>query len=726
MTRPRPFTACLLAALACGASATAAPAGADVFGPISLASESPVQQADYAHDPAISGDGRYVAFDGSFGGASGVWRRDLQTGAVEAVAGGDAQRPSISHDGRYISFTTTAPLTGADQNGAPDVYVRDMSVGTAVACTATGQPCGFELASALDGGEAALSYASSTEAPGYGSLAAGRYALSADGRKVAFVTTAVSDLAGPRAPLAPTTPAMQLAVRDLDTHATQLVTTTLPASVETHPVSSQEGAETYGGVYAVGGKPPRFEAISAYEPTPSAGAAISADGTTVAWLGVNIARQAAVLGGESQVPRYAEPLWRRISDGPLAPTRRISGGSDPLSPACAASGETTLTTPVSLADPCQGPFSTQAEATSPGVWTGGIGDTVPLLSGDGYTVAFLANAPLVAFGSNFGRTENNSDVYVADMHPGLTRVQALRPLSQLAGGQSSDVASNSPIVDLAISADGRQVAFTTKRTIFPLGAPGYVSPPDAVAGMAELFSADLADETLTRVTRSFQGGASAHPHATVPVGQDPYGAAGDGALSPSYSSDGEMLAFSSTADNLVFGDGNTPPLGSGGITFDGSDAFVVHRVVFSSSPPEAAISAAPALPELTQPWRLLAWAKSHRDGSVTLTLLLPGAGTIQVSARGHVRGGVARRRGRLQSKLASRVVAAKLSTASTAGKLEVTLRLRPRYLSLAGARRGFPALLSVTFSAPGHPVLHARLEARFVQLARSAKGMRAR
>ena len=40
------------------------------------------QQADYAHDPAISGNGRYVAFDGSFGGLTGVWRRDLQTGAV--------------------------------------------------------------------------------------------------------------------------------------------------------------------------------------------------------------------------------------------------------------------------------------------------------------------------------------------------------------------------------------------------------------------------------------------------------------------------------------------------------------------------------------------------------------------------------------------------------------------------------------------------------------------
>jgi Tol biopolymer transport system component len=718
--------ACLLAALACCAIATVAPAAADIFGPISLASESPVQQADYAHDPAISGDGRYVAFDGSFGGASGVWRRDLQTGAVEAVAGGDAQRPSISQDGRYISFTTTAQLVGTDRNTAPDVYVRDMSVGSAAACTVSAQPCGFELVSAVDGGEEALSYATPGETTGYGSLAAGRYALSADGRKVVFVTTAVSDLVGPRPPLVPTTPAMQLAVRDLDAHTTQLVTTALPDSPETRPVSSREGAETYGGVYAVGGRPPRFGPIDAYEPTPPAGAAISADGTTVAWLGVNVAQQAVVLGGESLLPRYAEPLWRRVSDGPTALTLRISGGSDPLSPACAASGETRLSIPPSLGDPCQGPFSTQAEATSPGVWTGGIGDTLPVLSGDGYTVAFLANAPLVAFGSNFGRTENNSDIYVANMHPGLTRVQALRPLSELAGGQSSDVATNSPIVDLGISADGTQVAFTTKRTVFPLGTPGYVSPPAAVPGMVELFSADLADETLTRVTHGFEGGASEHPHASVPVGQDPYGATGDGALSPSYSSDGGTLAFSSTADNLVYGDGNTPPLGSGGITFDGSDAFVVHRAVFSTSPPETAISGAPALPALVQPWRLFARAKSHPDGSVTLQLLLPGAGTIQVSARGRVRAGVAQRHGRLRSKLALRVVAAKVSMSSAAETLGVTLRLLRRYLSLAGVGHGLPAQLSVTFSSPGHPVLRARLGARFVHAVRHSTRVRGR
>ncbi len=95
--------------------AISVPAEADVFGPISLVSEGRssgvTEQAEYAHDPAISGNGQYVAFDGSFGGVTGVWRRDLATGAIEQVAGGDAELPSISADGQYVSFTTNEGLS---------------------------------------------------------------------------------------------------------------------------------------------------------------------------------------------------------------------------------------------------------------------------------------------------------------------------------------------------------------------------------------------------------------------------------------------------------------------------------------------------------------------------------------------------------------------------------------------------------------------------------------
>ncbi len=103
--------------------------------------------------------------------------------------------------------------------------------------------------------------------------------------------------------------------------------------------------------------------------------------------------------------------------------------------------------------------------------------------------------------------------------------------------------------------------------------------------MNELFDADLADRTLTRVTHGYQGPdeASEHAHTPVVAGEDPYKEQpGDGALSPSFSTDGDILAFSSTASNLVFGDGNAPPLGlrpAGSV--DGSDAFVVSTACSS-------------------------------------------------------------------------------------------------------------------------------------------------
>jgi hypothetical protein len=711
--------AVLVATLAFGHSARA-----DVFGPISLASENPAQQAEYARDAAISADGRYLAFDGSFGGSTGVWRRDLQSGAVEAVAGGDAERPSISADGRYISFTTTARLNGVDHNENPDVYVRDMELHSSESCSGPEpeggeSPCPFALASAVDGGVEALSYGASSEAA-YGSVAGGRTALSADGRKVAFVTTAVSDLLGPRPPQAPSTPAMQVALRDLDTRSTQLVSVKAGSGEEPQPVAAVEAGLTLGAAWPLA--PQKFTAVESYGGTPAWGASLSADGSTVAWLGVNVGEQASFLAGEAPIPRYTEPLWRRIGDGPLAPTLRVTGGSDPGNGACLASGETALPQRPVAGNPCQGPFDTQFELSTPGTWLGGSeGNFVPQLSADGYKVAFLANAPLVALGANFERSTFATDIYLADMHPGPTRAQALRPLSELASGNTTDLATNAPIVDLGISADGSQLAFATKRTVFPLGLPAFVSPPAPIPGMGELFEADLADETLTRVTHGYEGGASEHPHPPVPTGQDPYIQAGDGALSPSFSGDGQTLAFASTADNLVYGDGNTPPAVNGSQTFDGSDAFVTSRVQFGSAAAQQYISPPPGLPPLRPTWRLFTTAQSRRDGTVVLRVRVPSSGKLLAAARGSVRvlarsGSSARRR---PTRVTSATVATRTAGLRAAGLTTVVLRLAPRYSSLARRRGGFAATVALTFSASEHGPLHARIAVTFVRAKRA-------
>src|ERR1700761_5163324 len=144
----------------------ASPARA-AFGSIDLISKSSREQADFAAEPAISADGKYVAYCGQLGGHEGILRVQLETGQVTPVAVGSAgnsrcessfryaSAPSISAEGRYVSFTTTAALVETDTvAGSSDVYVADMST----------SPPTYELVSTIDG---------STPMAG-GSFAAGR------------------------------------------------------------------------------------------------------------------------------------------------------------------------------------------------------------------------------------------------------------------------------------------------------------------------------------------------------------------------------------------------------------------------------------------------------------------------------------------------------------------------------------------------------------------------
>jgi hypothetical protein len=704
-------------------------ASADVFGPISLASASAIpgyeydQQADFANDAAISGDGRYVAFDGSFAGHSGVFRRDRHTGEVATVAEGDGVLPSISEDGRYVSFTTTARLEPADDtNEAPDVYVRDMSNSNNHVCESGegAPPCAFTLASTVNGSPQGLSYEYGSngafEQIHYGSVASGRSALSADGRHVAFETTAVSNLANPgrdrsNGPEAPETPAAQVAVRDLDTETTTLVSVRYDPATGGAKVNSADQVEPtpageggFGAVYPSGTQTPAF-------PSSYTGASISADGSTVTWMGQQISEQAPVMAGFDLAtrPEYSEPLWRRIDEGQQVPTRRVTGGSDPTNPLCAASGELAVSQPPTLLDPCQGPFDPSSESGSePGIWTGGTAeDYLPRLSANGMTVAFLSNAREIASGEELKAAEPSDDLYVVDMRDGLTRVEASRRLTELAGGSIANQARTAPIVDLGVSPDGSEIAFSTKRTTFPLGSPTYVSTPAAVLGAVELFDVDLANETLTRVTEGFEGQPS---EASTAV------ASATG--SPSFSDDGDLLALSSNSDNLVYGDGNKA-----------GDAFVVSRLQFPSNPLAQEISPTPANPSTSPWWQLGATALSRRDGSVLLEVTVPGAGTLRVGAQSAVRvrtvvrarRAVGRRNrptgrhGHPRTTVAISTVASMLAHPGTTGLLALALELGHRYRSLASARGGLSATVSLAFSAPGHPLLRQSIAVTFAR-----------
>ncbi len=360
-------TCALLALLAAGAPA----AGADVFGPIELAStsapaEGPHAQAGEAIFPVISANGRYVAFVGTFAGVPGIWRRDLVTGAIEQVAPGDATMPSISENGRYVSFTTNERLVPEDTNSSPDVYVRDMEPGE-------GEP-EYTLVSAVNGSDEAATYnfaAKPGEEAEYGSIASARSAIDKQGNKVVFVTTAESNLLGGAEP----TPAREVLVRDLETKETTLVSAEYepvagrPANGEDRPVPTY-GAEQYGAVF-LGAEAPPFRRL---QPNPSVpddgenvwvGASISAEGNAVAWMGQELEEQTQLLPGEQteREPSAAEPLWRDIDAGPSAPIRRVTGGSDPTNPLCVASGEQKLKGRLSPLDPCAGPFRTLPRGT---------------------------------------------------------------------------------------------------------------------------------------------------------------------------------------------------------------------------------------------------------------------------------------------------------------------------------------------------------------------------
>jgi Tol biopolymer transport system component len=98
--------------------------------------------------PALSGDGRFVAFSstGAFGGGGGithVFVKDMVTGAVDLVSTGEngpannhSVLPRISANGQLVLFRSLAGnlVAGGDPNGPAngDVYLRDRGAGTTI------------------------------------------------------------------------------------------------------------------------------------------------------------------------------------------------------------------------------------------------------------------------------------------------------------------------------------------------------------------------------------------------------------------------------------------------------------------------------------------------------------------------------------------------------------------------------------------------------------------
>ena len=589
---------------------------------------------------AISADGRYVAIQtrarnffadddpdppGQYR-AGGIFRFDMETRKLELVADGDvrdeasnvlqvrgAQNPSISGDGRYVAFSTAQRLVASDVNSNIDVYVRDMTL-------AADAPGAFDLVSARDGGDVPASYAPPGQPQLGGNPGADVTAgasISLDGSKVAFRNMATAtDL--PDRPAVDTLDA-QVWVRDRTADTTTLVTRTIA------------GDAPAGGAVGPAG--------------------ISGDGTTVVWTGRNAPLQTRLVDGESTaLPGFAYYLWQRIADGPSAPTRRITGMSDPDDPACQPSGPVAFDE--SSTGPCYGPLA----RTELGISANS--DLLPALSADGTTVAFLTNSrPRPNVGTGLGL-----DLYVTDMTPGPSRKQATVELTR----EGSSIADGPPIDRIALSGDGRHVALTSTRTRFIHPALAQLGTPRTLPEQ-DLYVVDLADRTIERATRSYSG---AEIDSAV---------VGDVTIS----GDGSRIAFVSFAGNLFFGDANQR-----------SDAFVVTRQ--PAPPPEPPATGGdddgPAGSVAVDRDRggpsLRARAKARPDGSVVVTVTVPAAGGVKATARAQA--GKPRK---------VRTIATATGRARARGRVRLVLRAVRRYRGELSRRKSIPARLRVSYVA---------------------------
>ncbi len=188
-------------------------------------SSSETQTAGGSHDPAISDNGRYIAFysvaddlvPGDTNGKHDVFVRDTVAGDTwrVSISTGGAQgndnswgNVSISGDGRRVAFASWAnTLVPNDTNGAMDAFVRDWFSGwTAIVSVSTGGAMGNNNSSGT---------------------------ISDNGRYVAFGSDA-SNLVG-----GDTNGTSDAFVHDLDTGLTERVSV------------SSDGQQSNGGVYGI-------------------------------------------------------------------------------------------------------------------------------------------------------------------------------------------------------------------------------------------------------------------------------------------------------------------------------------------------------------------------------------------------------------------------------------------------------------------------------------------
>ncbi len=581
--------------------------------------------------------------------SGGIFRRNLASGNLELVASGDlrptaspetitergALNPSVSADGRFVVFSTGWQLTAADTNSHVDVYVRDMNL-------PIGAAAAFDLVSARDGGSTPASWrppAAELDRPGRnaGADVSLGSAISSDGRLVVFKTGAASDLP---AQAGTDTPSEQVFVRDRTSHTTKLMTR-----------SKVSGEPTDGSLVV--------------------SAVISADGSTVLWIGRAAPVQTDFLNGEGSNATVEHLLLRRIADGEGAPTRRITGISDLDDPLCPA-GSTIVDDPA-LTGPCYGPLA-QNEGH-----VGGLVSQVPQLSADGRLALVITNASPRAT----QQTGNAGDILLIDTSAGTSRKAATTELTREA---LSGIGASEPFETAILSRDGRWAVATTFRTSFALPALRLIGVPRASPSARELYLIDLRERTADRILRGY--------------GNDDL----NGSITsiPSISADGGKIAFISAATNHFFGDANGR-----------SDAFLVTRTdpPIAEPPPPEPIDEEP-LPEpieepLPEALPLTVTVSKRSRGTVTLSVKAPAAGALAAVARGRLPDSKGRPTGTAKTLVSS------TKKVTKAGRTSFLLRLKSSLRSRLKRARKLNGQADVTFKAKDGRSFQRRVTVQF-------------
>jgi Tol biopolymer transport system component len=416
-------------------------------------------------------------------------------------SGGVAGAPAVSADGRYIAFTSTATdLDGSTQPQCPgcmQIFVRDRVTGSTT-----------------------LESVSSSGTPA--NQTSGSPAISADGRYIAFWSRATNLGQGEVVPI------VQVYLRD------RLLKTTTMISV-TSQGSPGDGASDAPSLSADG----RVVEFTSWASNLRPGGGVPCGVTCASAEGTQLGRQVQTyvrdlatsrtvlvsVGPSGQPPNDGAPFGTIAADGRHA---AFASGATNILP-----GVTSGTLQVFERDLATG--AVVLVSRSPGGVPGNQDSGYPMaLSQDGRYIAFLSLATNLVRNQS-AATSGVPNGFFQDVVTGRTELVSVSSSGRQAttppGASSATTGPAGVISSLCvISADGRFVAFNSS-------APDLVS--NDTNGVTDVFIHDTVTGATVRDSVSSTGGQGNGP-----------------SFSPAISADGRVVAFASSASNLVDGDTN--------------------------------------------------------------------------------------------------------------------------------------------------------------------------